>query len=367
MIGRSASQEQARSPLSSVGSHTPPVDARRVVFISWAPYCSRSDNIARELGGVSYMVYYPWFGSTYWTILFKYLCQSLKTIFLLLRDRPACVVCMSPPVIALIPVWLYCTLFRRGYVIDYHTAAFTLRVYRRLFFMQRFFARHAIVNLLTNERLAAIVSGWGGRTLLVGDVRVRYPAVKPYRGLGDGFNVTFVSRFSPTEPLDVVFEAARRLVADGVHIYVTGDLKDAPPEAIAGCPQNVTLTGFLSYEEYAGLLRDSDAVMCLCTSDNTMQRGAYEAMALETPLVLSDWQLLRDTFSSGAVYVDNSVAGVCAGVRSLRANLDDYRVGVRELKHRRSAVWEQTLAELTQHIDRSAAAARGEARRARVA
>ncbi len=48
-------------------------DPRRVVFISWAPYCSRSDNIARELGGVSYMVYFPFFGSTYWTILFKYL------------------------------------------------------------------------------------------------------------------------------------------------------------------------------------------------------------------------------------------------------------------------------------------------------
>ena len=28
-----------------------------LVFISWASNCSRSDNIARELGGKSYMVY----------------------------------------------------------------------------------------------------------------------------------------------------------------------------------------------------------------------------------------------------------------------------------------------------------------------
>jgi glycosyltransferase involved in cell wall biosynthesis len=327
-------------------------DAGRLVFISWAPYCSRSDNIARELGGVSYMVYFPFFGSTYWTILLKYFCQAVETLRLLLRDRPHRVICMSPPVFALIPVWLYCTLFPgRGYAIDYHTAAFSMRIYQRLYFMQRFFARRAIVNLITNKSLAAIVAGWGGRIQLVSDVRVRYPQVKAFEGRRPGFNVTFVSRYSETEPLDVVYAAARRLEPDGVHIFVTGDLKDAPREAIAECPNNVTLTGFLRNEEYAGLLRDSDAVMCLCTNDNTMQRGAYEAMALETPLVLSDWQLLRDTFSSGAVYVDNSIDGICAGIRELRADLAAYQLGVRALKHRRAAAWETTLAQLNEQIN----------------
>jgi glycosyltransferase involved in cell wall biosynthesis len=328
-------------------------DARRLVFISWAPNCSRSDNIARELGGVSYMVYFPVFGSTYWTILFKYFCQAVETLFLLFRDRPRSVICMNPPVVALLPVWLYCALMpRRGYVIDHHTAAFVLRIYQRLYFMQRFFAKRAIVNLLTNSHLASIVSGWGGRVQLVGDVRVRFAKIQAFEGLRAGFNVTFVSRYSNTEPLDVVYEAARRLHSDGIHIFVTGDLKDAPQQAIDECPENVTLTNFLSEEAYAGLLRDSDAVMCLCTNDNTMQRGAYEAMAVETPLVLSDWQLLRDTFSSGAVYVDNSVEGICAGIRTLRSDVERYQRGIRELRTRRATAWERTLAELNQHIDR---------------
>src|SRR5687767_1943898 len=104
-------------------------DRHRLVFISWAPYCSRSDNIARELGGVSYMVYFPFFGSTYWTILLKYFCQAVQTLFLLFGDRPRYVVCMSPPVPALLPVWLYCSLFPgRGYIIDYHAAAFVMRI-----------------------------------------------------------------------------------------------------------------------------------------------------------------------------------------------------------------------------------------------
>jgi glycosyltransferase involved in cell wall biosynthesis len=164
--------------------------------------------------------------------------------------------------------------------------------------------------------------------------------------------VTFVSRYSNTEPLDVVYDAARRLKSDNVHIFVTGDLKDAPRTAIEQCPDNVTLTGFLSEGAYAGLLRDSDAVMCLCTNDNTMQRGAYEAMSVETPLVLSDWQLLRDTFSSGAVYVDNSVDGICAGILKLRGDVENYRRGIRELKVRRSTAWDEKLGQLNQHIER---------------
>jgi hypothetical protein len=326
--------------------------ARRVVFISWAPYCSRSDNIARELGGVSYMVYFPRFGSRWWTIVLKYACQAVETLFLLVRDRPQSVICMNPPVAALFPVWIYCALFpRRGYIIDHHTAAFVLRAYQRLYFVQRFFARRAIVNLVTNSHLASIVSGWGGRVLLVSDVRVRFPSVRSYPKLTPGFKLTFVSRYAQTEPLDIVYEAARRLADDGIHVFVTGDLNDAPHKAVDERPENVTLTDFLSQEEYAGLLRDSDAVMCLCTNDNTMQRGAYEALSVETPLVLSDWQLLRDTFSSGAVYVDNSVDGICAGVRKIRADLENYRRGIRQLRTRRALVWEKTLAELNRHID----------------
>jgi glycosyltransferase involved in cell wall biosynthesis len=245
----------------------------------------------------------------------------------------------------------------RRYVIDYHTAAFTLPIHQRLFFIQRFFARRAMVNLLTNAHLGSIVSAWGGRVLLVSDVRVRYSSIKAFAGRRAGFNITFVSCYSVTEPLDRVYEAARRLEREDVHIFVTGDLKDAPPEILVGRPHNVTLTGFLRDEEYAGLLRDSDAVMCLCTKDNTMQRGAYEAMALETPLVLSNWKLLRDTFSSGAVYVDNSVEGICNGIRTVRADLASYQLGILELKRRRAAVWERTLAQLNSYIDSFAAGA----------
>ena len=41
---------------------------KHVLYISWAPHCSRSDNTARELGGESRMVYADWLGSNPLTV-----------------------------------------------------------------------------------------------------------------------------------------------------------------------------------------------------------------------------------------------------------------------------------------------------------
>src|SRR5262245_59662694 len=72
--------------------------AVKQVFISWASNCSRSDSIARHLGGTSYMVYYPFWGSRYATIVFKYACQIAMTLRILFREKPSCVIVMTPPV-----------------------------------------------------------------------------------------------------------------------------------------------------------------------------------------------------------------------------------------------------------------------------
>src|SRR5262245_4338936 len=96
-----------------------------ILFISWAPFCSRSDTIARELGGRSAMIYHSFWGSNYLTILFKYFTQTVATLWILVCERPKHVFVMNPPGAACAPVWLYATLFRASYVIDAHTATFT--------------------------------------------------------------------------------------------------------------------------------------------------------------------------------------------------------------------------------------------------
>jgi glycosyltransferase involved in cell wall biosynthesis len=87
-------------------------------------------------------------------------------------------------------------------------------------------------------------------------------------------------------------------------------------------------------------------VVVLTTYDHTMQRGGHEAMALGRPLVTSDWDLLRETFSQGAVHVHNEAGAIADGIR--RALADRERLGeqMKGLRGDRQALFETRLAEL---------------------
>jgi len=321
-----------------------------IVFISWAPYCSRSDGIAARLGGVSYMVYSAFWGSRYATILFKYAGQFFRTLGILIRRRPKAVFVMTPPVTACFGVWLYCKLSRAVYFIDAHTGAFLDDRWQRTMFLHRFFSRGARSTIVTNARLQELVQGWGAHATIVRDVPVQFaePADMPDR---NGCRMTLVSSFADDEPIDVFFEAAEKV--PDVTFHVTGDPKGAPAELLQKKPDNVELTGFLPDPQYVGLLKSSDAVIALTNRDHTMQRGGYEAVYLEKPVVISNFGLLREAFHVGAVHVDNSAADIARGIRQMQNELPRLSQEVKQLRLLKLAQWVTAKNELLALIQNS--------------
>ena len=315
---------------------------KQKLFISWAPFCSRSDSIIRHLGGTSYMVYFPFFGSNYFTILFKYFSQAIKTLWILLRDRPRVVFVMTPPIIACIPVWFYARLTGASYLIDAHSGALINARWQSTMFLHRFFSRRALATIVTNTHLQDVVRRWGASALIVSDVPVFFAEPRPTK-LEGSFNVTLINTFTPDEPLPAVLKAAQQL--PDVQFHVTGPLRHANPEIVASAPANVKFTDFLSAADYVGLLLASDAVMCLTTREHTMQRGAYEAIYLEKPVVVSDTGLLRSAFYKGAVFVDNTPEGIAAGVGQMRAQLEKRQHEARQLRQEKLNRWKQVQAE----------------------
>ena len=118
------------------------------------------------------------------------------------------------------------------------------------------------------------------------------------------------------------------------------------PELKANRPANVTLTGFLPDTAYAGLLTSADAVMTLTTRDHTMLRAAYEAIYQGTPVIVSDWPLLRSAFDEGAVHVANTSSAIAEGIRKMKLDHAAYRAGAVRLRERKLKRWTTTLAEL---------------------
>jgi hypothetical protein len=181
-----------------------------------------------------------------------------------------------------------------------------------------------------------LVESHGGHATVVSDVPVRFGELEPFP-LPNGFNLAVVCSFNPDEPIAQILAAARQL-AD-VNFHVTGNPSAAGAALKENLPANVSLTGFLSDAEYAALISTADAVMALTTRDHTMLRAAWEAVYQSTPVIVSDWPTLRESFDSGAVHVDNTVDGIVRGVREMQQQLAGFHVDVRELRERKERRW----------------------------
>ena len=282
-------------------------------YVSWTRYDRRSEILAQHLGSdVAYFMHGK--KGKILQVPKRYVGQAKDTWQMLMQERPDVVLIQCPPVVAVFTVMRYAQTTGARYVIDAGTGAFLSPKWRWSLPLLRMVARSALTTLVTNDHLKSVVEGWGARADILAFTPGQYPAGEPYSFTGDEnhFHVFVVSTFEIDEPLDVVFQAARQL--PDVSFYITGNPQHAPAGRLAQMPANCHLTGFMPYTRYVGLMRSSDVVMDLTTRDHTLLMGAFEAISLGMPLIVSDWPILRSYFGKGALCIPNTAQGICEGV-----------------------------------------------------
>jgi glycosyltransferase involved in cell wall biosynthesis len=298
------------------------------------------------------MIYLPRFGSKASTIAFKYVGQWVKTARVLRQEKPDAVFVMTPPVFAALPAFWYAWRHGKRVVLDAHSAAFMHPRWRRLQWLQRALCRRAATTLVHNDHIADYVTRGGASATLVPDVPIVYSAIEPFPRPA-AFTVAVVCSFNYDEPVEAIVDAARAL--PDVRFFVTGNPKHLDPDLARRLPPNLTLTGFLSVPAYGGLLRGADAVMTLTTRDHTMLRGAYEAIYQDTPVIVSDWALLREAFDEGAEHVNNTSESIAVAVERIRRAHGEYRRGAASLRARKQQQWESTRAAIVARVEAASA------------
>lgn len=316
----------------------------KTTFITWYPSCRRSDTIASKLGGRSYLIHFLRFKQPLFAAP-KYIAQTFSTLRILIKERPDVVFVASPPVFAVAVVSLYCLLTRCRYIIDAHTGMFDDPRWTWLLPLTKFQARHAICTIVTNKYLKRTVDSWDAKTIVIADVPVVFPETGE-SNLGDGKHVVVVNTFSQDEPINEILEAATKLPS--VNFHITGNIKHSRHSELAAPSKNVKYTGWVTDEEYAGLLRSANVVMCLTTNDHTMQRGGYEAMALGKPLVTSSWDVLRETFSSGTIHTDNTADHIASSILDAIERQPELEQQMTELAKTRKLIFQEKLDQLKQ-------------------
>jgi len=316
----------------------------KITFIAWERYERRSDLLAQHLGATMHHIYHGQRGEVLQAPT-RYLTQGLQTWAVLSQERPDVVFIQNPPIFCVLLVSLYACRYNVQYVIDSHTAAFSSRKWRWSVGLHRLLSLRAAATIVHNKSQERIVKRWGCRYCVIGFIPGEYPAGEHFP-LGRQFNVAVISTFGEDEPLDVILEAAASLPE--VDFYITGDSRHAAPRLLAEKPDNCRFTGYLPYDQYVGLLRGVDFVMDLTTRDHTLLAGAFEAVCIGTPLIVSNWPILRGYFSPGTVHVSNTVQGICEGVQRARREQPTLRHDISQLREKLQAEWEQEFAQLWQ-------------------
>lgn len=284
-----------------------------VLFVSWLRYHGRSDALADAVGAQSYFVH-----PRVRLLPLRYAIATVRTLAKLLRSRPSVVFVMQPPAVALLPVLLYAAAFDARIVADLHSGTFNDRRWRWASRWVIRAVRRRGLFLVTNRPLAQSVVAQGGNALVLHDpamdLRTRPVDTAVLTRLAQDADslpyALFPVTYAPDEPITQILRAARS--TPDIRFVLTGS---APETVVFAAPANVSFPGYVSNEEYLALARNAACMFALTDRSCTMQRAAYEAEELGTPVVVSDQEVLREYFGDAAVYTDNSAPSIGSAAR----------------------------------------------------
>jgi glycosyltransferase involved in cell wall biosynthesis len=326
-------------------------DAKKLAFLVWAPHSERARGICEGSGAELYLMSYKFRSKIYAPIKYPFL--FLKSLSLLRNQRRETVICQAPPIFCPMAAMTY-RLFgnrRTRVVIDLHSGALE-KPWTYLNPLNRAIMKSASTVLVSNkEARDHVLREYGVRSVVLEDRIPRLDIVPPDKRERDQdteLEIVVPSSFAYDEPIEEILDAAAALPK--TRFYLTGDSSRLDSNILKNKPDNIVFTGFLKDDDYARLLNSADAVMVLTKRDRTMLAGAYEAVALEKPLVTSDWPPLKRYFHMGTVHVDNSTQEIIDAVQTVRQKNDELKEEMGLLRKEKTREWESVFTEFKDAI-----------------
>lgn len=273
-----------------------------------------------------------------WPRAIKYPILIYKTLLTYLKHKPDIVFVQNPSIVLALFSCYIKKIFKFKLVADMHNAAIvpdnTFQQY--IYPMYRTVFKKADLCIVTNNGLKEKIIPYGN-TFVLPD---RLPAISQNFQKNEGIQnnyFVFICTFGIDEPFNEVIEAAR--LTNDMHIYVTGNHKKCPDNIKNNLPDNVTFTGYLAEKDYLDLLYFSDGVIDLTNRENCLVCGAYEAVSLEKPLILSNTKALKKYFTKGVVFCENERSAIKDATIEIMRNKSLYESEIKELKNKLNSEW----------------------------
>lgn len=315
---------------------------RKSIWVTWEKQ-RRTMELSSALGVKLYMILSERMA------LVRYISVSLKTISILLKERPECLIIQNPSIVLAVLAGFLKLIFKYRLVVDRHSnfllGKTQYNLLDRLFFlMSDFSIKMADLTIVTNENLKKYVELKGGKGFVLPD-KLPTPRVALTHSQQRNNVVTFICTYASDEPYMEVIKAAS-VMDKKIKVHITGNDKKINPQVFQKLPDNVVITGFIPDKEYDELLQKSDIIMDFTKLENCMVCGAYEAVAMGKPLVTSSTDVLKEYFTQGTLHIDHSPQAICDAIMKVYDNYDEFCEGIKQLKNDIDINWSVKFNEL---------------------
>jgi glycosyltransferase involved in cell wall biosynthesis len=268
----------------------------------------------------------------------RYIQSSIATVRYIYRHRPKVLIVQNPSVVLTLLACVLKKAFGYRLIVDTHNCGIIPEnaMLKNLSVIYRYIHLRSDITVVSNAALSKFVLNDKGHPYVMPD---KIPdIVCERRKHDDRFIIVYICTFGKDEPY-AEFLAAARYFSNGIEFYVTGDINKCRGRVATECRRNVTFTGFLPDDEYWKLLRSADLIIDLTYRENCLLCGAYEAVAAEVPLVLSDTRALRKFFDGGVIFSKNTTGELVESIAMAIENNKEMSRDIVQLKVKITKQW----------------------------
>lgn len=260
---------------------------------------------------------------------FRYPELIIKTVKVILQEKPKYVFAQNPSVVLASLVCFLKKAYNFTAIIDRHTNfKLNQRNSKNLkWIIFRYLSNYSLSNadhtIVTNKYLKLLIRNHSRSSSVLPDkIPNLVPSVdRETNSFKSQLTAFFICTFADDEPYRELFAAFRNFPE--ICLEVTGNYDSALNQSeIENLPSNIKLLGFVSNRCYVDHLFNCDFTIVLTNQEFTLNCGAYESLAANKPMLLSDTKTIRSYFTFGANYIEsNTLEAVRAGVQSIKSEL----------------------------------------------
>ena len=276
--------------------------------------------------------------------LMRWIEQAVMTLSLLRRRKPEILFVQNPSVALTVLVTLTRRLFAYYLVVDAHNEG--VRPFYRRGRLVRWITRRLLIGadttIVSNAALAKDVTTAGGRPLVLPDSLPEPPALPVQHDVTEPTpHVVVIATFRSDEPIGAIMAAAATMPE--VQFAFTGNARRFLDTGME-LPPNVRLTGFLLDAAYWQLLAQAVVVCDLTLKSDCLVCGAYEALAVGKPMVLSDNPATREIFGPAAILTGSTADEIARAVATAIEQRDRLEANARDLRDAFPTIWQTQAA-----------------------